>query len=525
MTPGLPRPAGLVSQQAPARRPPRPHPLGRTLGHAGAGTLRASVPALAAAALALAGLSLLLPSAPTYDPWSWINWGREVVGLDLDTRGGPAWKPLPVLFTAPFSLFGDAAPYLWIAVARAGGLLALAMAYRLGGRLAGAEAARPVRVLAGLVAAVSLASSSSLVRDVALGSSEGILAALVLWAFERHLDGRPEHALVVGFGVALLRPESWPFFAGYALYVWLREPRRRVLVGGLLALLPVLWLAPELWGSGDLFRSASRAKVLGPESPGLASHPALEVLRQFERILIPPVELAAAVGLTWAVAAFARSRRGGAVLAVGLGGAGWLAVVALMTQAGYPGETRYLVVATAAASVLAGVGVARALGFAREALDALGTGRRLRTAVAVGAGLLVAAAGIALAVPRAKLAPEVARDLGHDARVWQDARTVIARAGGRRRLLACGRPYTGARYVPMLAWELRVRGIRVGLDARPPGVLLQLPARRGERPGPAAAPGFRPLAATGEARLVAACAPGGRGAASPSPRVVSRWLS
>jgi hypothetical protein len=57
--------------------------------------------------LALAGLSLLAPGAPTYDPWSWIIWGREVVHLDLSTAGGPSWKPLPVLFTAPFSLLGD----------------------------------------------------------------------------------------------------------------------------------------------------------------------------------------------------------------------------------------------------------------------------------------------------------------------------------------------------------------------------------------------------------------------------------
>jgi hypothetical protein len=40
--------------------------------------------------LALAALSLLTPSAPTYDPWSWIIWGREVVHLDLSTVGGPS---------------------------------------------------------------------------------------------------------------------------------------------------------------------------------------------------------------------------------------------------------------------------------------------------------------------------------------------------------------------------------------------------------------------------------------------------
>ena len=57
----------------------------------------------------------LLPAGPTYDPWAWIIWGREITEGDLDTRTGPSWKPLPVLFTTPFALTGDAgAPELWL---------------------------------------------------------------------------------------------------------------------------------------------------------------------------------------------------------------------------------------------------------------------------------------------------------------------------------------------------------------------------------------------------------------------------
>ena len=65
-----------------------------------------------AACLALAALTLLEPSAPTYDPWAWIIWGREVTRLGLDTAGGPSWKPLSVVFTTVFALFGSAAPAL-----------------------------------------------------------------------------------------------------------------------------------------------------------------------------------------------------------------------------------------------------------------------------------------------------------------------------------------------------------------------------------------------------------------------------
>ena len=42
-----------------------------------------------------------------------------------------------MLFTTPLALFGVAAPALWLIVARAGGLLALAGAFALAARLAG----------------------------------------------------------------------------------------------------------------------------------------------------------------------------------------------------------------------------------------------------------------------------------------------------------------------------------------------------------------------------------------------------
>src|SRR2546423_9397814 len=76
---------------------------------------RAQMVTIIVACLAVAALTLLFPSTPTYDPWAWILWGREIVHVDLLTAGGPSWKPFPVLFTTPFSLFGqDLAPYLWL---------------------------------------------------------------------------------------------------------------------------------------------------------------------------------------------------------------------------------------------------------------------------------------------------------------------------------------------------------------------------------------------------------------------------
>ena len=217
-----------------------------------------------AACLGLSALTLLFPSTPTYDPWAWIMWGREIAHLDLVTESGPSWKPLPVLFTTPFSLLGaDLAPMLWLWIARAGALLALVMAFRLGRRLTGPGVTGAV---GGVVAMLFLLTTYQFVRDSMLGNSEAMLAALSLWAIERHLDGRRDHALYLGLGAALLRPEAWPFLGLYGLWLWFREPelRARLVLAGVAV--PVLWFGPELWGSGEPLRASSRANNPNPVS-------------------------------------------------------------------------------------------------------------------------------------------------------------------------------------------------------------------------------------------------------------------
>ena len=213
-------------------------------------------------------------------------WGREILHLDLVTDGGPSWKPLPVMFNVPFSLFGvEAAPYLWLWIARAGALLALAMSFRLARRLVGRGAAG---VVAGVFAAAFLLTTYQYVRDSALGNSEAMLAALFLWAFERHLDGRRDHALYLGLGCALLRPEAWPFLGLYGLWLFVREPELRLKVALVGLAIPLLWFGPELWGSGEPFRASTRAGKPNPGSAAFADHPGLEVAKRFaERAVIP----------------------------------------------------------------------------------------------------------------------------------------------------------------------------------------------------------------------------------------------
>jgi hypothetical protein len=425
-----------------------------------------------AGCLLVAALSLLFPSTPTYDPWAWILWGNEIAHLDLVTEGGPSWKPLPILFTTPFALLGhDLAPYLWLWVARAGGLLACVMAYRLASRLVGG---RLYGVLAGVSAFAALFASNKYVRDAALGNSEPILAAVVLWAFERHLDGRRDHALYLGVAAALLRPEAWPFLALYGLYLWFAEPRLRLRMTGFAVLIPALWFLPEWWGAGDPFRAGSRANAPNPGSAAFADSPAVELLRRFMASTIAPVELGTLVAVGVALVAWFRRRAQGAILALAALGFSWFALVAVMTEAGFAGNQRYLMVTTAAVSVLGGIGAVRILhGVERLGERAFGSARA--GAIAAGAALLL---GLAISTPtivaKADNTARVQGGLDHEAFLWHDLKAMIDENGGQDRLLACGGVFSGPFQTQMVAYELGVHGINVGWkETPPPGVVFR----------------------------------------------------
>ncbi len=418
---------------------------------------------LVAACLVLGALSLLMVSAPTYDPWAWIIWGREITQLDLVTTGGPSWKPLPVMFTAPFALAGDdAAPGLWLAVARAGGLLAFVMAYRLGARLAG-----PV---AGMVAAGSLFLADEFIRNFWRGNSEGLLVAFVLWAVERHLDGRRTQAFLLGFAAALLRPEVWPFWALYGLWlVWQawdgKPPWREVaIVFGSGAAALVLWFLPEYLGSGDWLRAASRARDPDPDSAAFADSPSVEVFVRSAAILSGPVYVGAALATAAAAVAWRRHRRGGLRLALAAISTILMVAVALMTEGGFAGNLRYVALPAALVCVLAGAGWVELVRGARGRWGARGA---LATAVLV----------------MAAWTPFVANDWSTLRFHWDlvekeadfygpNLRAVIAKAGGDERIKACGQVFAGRFQVQAVAWYLHLPGRDVNIFPFGPGTTL-----------------------------------------------------
>jgi len=431
----------------------------------------AQIGAIAAGCLAVAGLTLLLPSTPTYDPWAWILWGREILHLDLVTEGGPSWKPFPVVFTTPFALFGqNIAPYLWLWLARAGGLFGCVMAYRTASRLIGG---RVYGAVAGVCAFAALLSSNKFVRDAALGNSEPMLAGIVLWAFERHLDGHRDHALYLGVAAAFMRPEAWPFLALYGLWLWFEEPRLRRRTVVFAVLIPAVWFLPEWWGSGEPFRAGARANAPNPGSAAFDDVPALAVLHRFVSLTIAPVELGTLVAVGYAVFRWRRSGREGETLALAIGGLAWALVVAVMTQAGFAGNQRYLITTTAVVCVLGGVGTVRVLqGVEWGARRWFGPRRAPAiTAAALVAGLL---AGSPTIVAKANNEARVRGGLEHEAYLWHDLEGLIDEAGGKHALLACGGIFSGPFQTQMVAYELGIHGIQVGWKTTPPpGVVFR----------------------------------------------------
>jgi hypothetical protein len=460
---------------------------------------------LALAVLGVTALTFLAPAAPTYDPWAWIIWGREIAHLDLSTIDGPSWKPLPVLLTTPFSLFGGLAPALWLFVARAGAIAGVVLLFRLGRRLGGLPA--------GVAAAALYGLAPWTVRNAAMGNSEGLLVALALGAVERHLDGRRGTALALAFGAALLRPETWPFFGLYGLWLLWREPklRRWVLAAG--AALPALWLLPEWWGSGDILRAAHRAQNPLGNSPAFADDPVRAVLDQFEQMLphlvwfghvVQPVSLglgALGIAAVWRVARGQVAQRELAILAALLAGTLlWVLEVAQMTSDGFSGNVRYLVLPAALVCLVAGVG----FGWTARAL----LGVRIE---GIGAPALAAAAVVALAVaiPMRESVKASVEAITYEAHLNGQVAGLVARAGGASRLRTCGDVYTGPFQVPVVAWTLGAHMTLVqSTPPRRPAVVFRAKSVPTEQPGPstrslgdpsdlrtlATAPGWRILA-------------------------------
>lgn len=400
----------------------------------------ASLRLVIAACFAIALVSLALPFAPAFDPWTWLTWGRELAALELNTGASwVSWKPLPVLIAAILSPFGDLAPELWLVVVRAGSLLALALAYRLGTRLAGS--------VGGIVAALGLLLTPQWLELSAVGFSEPLLAALALWAVEQHLDGHRGQAFFLGFLVALGRPEAAFFLALYGALAWRREPRKLLAVLAAGAALILLWFGVDWLASGSPVTGSTQAAE--PDTTRVDLGRPLS-------LLLAPVWLLALVGVVTA-ARDARTARQPAhhhrsvpqeawvTLVLAAGALAWIAVVVAMMALGYWALPRFMLPAGAALCVVAGVGAARLLKVIAPS----------RVAVPALAGLVLLI--VPFAIARIADLPAVVAYASEHATHIDVIHGAVEAAGGADRLNACGPIGSAdARTEGVLAWQLGV---------------------------------------------------------------------
>jgi hypothetical protein len=341
------------------------------------------------------GLSLLLailtaivwPTVPSYDPFSWVVWGREVTDphISFFVGGGPSWKPLPFLFTTIYGALGSAAPALWVITARTGGIAGLIGAGRIAGTLCERVGLPRWAVwMAAVVSGVGVALTTDWSYYFFRGASEPLLIACALWAVDRAIAGRHWQAFVLLAAEGLMRPEAWPFLLLYGTWLFFGEPRVRAGLSGWMTPLrvlvvlglvaqPVGWFVPPWISTGQPFLAATHASEYNGH---LGANPFVTVVSRGESLQPLPALVLAAVAVLLAVW-FGRERLGtglpmirrtrgrqglGAVpLEVWLAAAviGWWLVVIGMTLDGYPGLQRFFLPAAALTCALGAAGLVR----------------------------------------------------------------------------------------------------------------------------------------------------------------------
>ena len=247
------------------------------------------------------GLILWAGTRPGYDPYGWLIWGHQTLHGTLNLGGAPSWKPLPWLFTVPYSLFGHYALWLWMVTAVTVSLAAAIFAGRIAYRLTGGGGYPAI--VAAVFAGAAVLGIQDYMHYILSVQSDPMIVTFCLAAIDCHLSRRPRWAFAFLVLASLGRPEAWPWLGCYALWAWRRVPSMRVMVGGGLALVALLWFGvPTITNQRPLI-----AGQLAEASPReLHQNKIVGTINRFAGLHYLPLELAALVAV--AIAVYRRDR-------------------------------------------------------------------------------------------------------------------------------------------------------------------------------------------------------------------------
>jgi hypothetical protein len=435
---------------------------------------------------------VVLPTIPSYDPWSWVVWGREITDphLNFVISGGPSWKPLPLVFTTIWGLFGGAAPTLWVITARIGGLLGLVAAWRLAYRLTagtpGQRGGRIPPVVAAVVAVIGILLTQDWFYYWLHGTSETILIGCTLWIVDRLIEGKRIQAFVLIVCATWIRPEWLPLEALYIVWLIWREPGYRkpamlaLFAIGLISF-PIAWFVPPWIGSGNPFLASQHAALY---NGNLGPHPFIAVNSRGVNDQVLPI---LAFGIAGVVIGWLRDRRW-LVLGLGLGVILYYAIVVVETMKGYPGLERFFLPAASVVCVLGGYGLVRIAQFAGELIDKVTDSSGAAVAKSVVVIVVLAGASVPFLTTRISDARADFPQASLVVKVSNQLTKVAAAVGGRDRAEPCPTSFVAINHSvqPMMAWKLRVDLERVGTQMSYPGLEFVAP------PGVGAATGGPP---------------------------------
>jgi hypothetical protein len=214
----------------------------------------------------------------------------------------------------------------------------------------------------------------------------------------------------------------------------------------------------------------------------------------------------AAAGIAMAVAVFGlwRTRRSwwparfqspadrgrAGLLLAGAAGASWWILIGVLTQAGFSGNDRYLVLGAALIAIAGGVGWGWAAQAFADLLRRRGPAALSKRHAVVLAISTVVPAAVFMALPpwigaNVVDVPATHRALVYQAHLREDMTRAVSQVGGPAKVLRCGTVMTEGFQVPMLAWTLGVHTDQVqasplqGAPVPPaPAVIFQTRAQR-----------------------------------------------